>query len=323
MSPPRKHLGGELPAFSDRLDSKNPLPQHCLPFSHGRAALTWIIKQYGFRSVLLCAYTCPSVTECFLRLGLKIAHYDIGESEESVICTLSQMSVPLVLTTALFGGKPLLDPELIEDALVDAAQTAFGYRTHPFSLSCPRKTTSLSDGAILRFPGWSRTAVNRLPLASQAIALKTTARMLWRDGHNELAIGYNERAEQAWPLEPCQMSPKSLHTLERMDVNWHEQKRRGNYNVLKERLHDLPYHEIVGVPFCYPILVKNRDETLETLHYERIYANKLWWNADFDRGLFPVAAVYADQLICLPVDQRHTQSDMERIADIVLCVAEH
>ncbi len=325
MTPARRHLGSELPAFSDQLDSNNPLPDDCLAFSHGRAALTWLVQQYRFRSVLLCAYTCPSVTECFRRLGLEIALFDVDDGASLVADTAEKLPMSLVLIPALFGGAPAFSPSFFAGwSLVDAAQTAFGHLIgRHVSLSCPRKTTSLADGAILHLPGWSRDQIEALPLASLAGALKSTARMLWRDEQNDLAVDFNTRAEEAWPLEPCRMSPESLWTLEHMDVEWHETRRKNNYNKLQQLLHGIPHHDVDGVPFGYPILVKNRDEVLDTLHYESIYATKLWWDAEFDRSQFPVSARYADELVCLPVDQRHTEDDMERIADVVRYVAEY
>ncbi len=325
MSPPRRHLGSELPAFSDRMNGENPLPDDCLAFSHGRAALTWLIQRYQFKSVLICAYTCPSVLHCFQRLGLEIALFDIDDGAAWVADIAARMPRSLVLIPALFGGGPAFSPSFFSGwSVVDAAQSAFAHLSGRYvSLSCPRKTTALADGAILHLPGWSRDELDGLPLASLAGALKATARMLWRDGQNELAVDFNERAEEAWPLEPCRMSPESVWTLEHMDIAWHETRRRANYNTLAHLLRGIPHHGVDGVPFGYPILVPNRDEVLDTLHYESIYATKLWWDAEFDRAKFPVSARYADQLICLPVDQRHTADDMKRVASVVHCVAEY
>lgn len=314
-----KYLGSEIPAFSDELDSSNPLPRNCLAFSHGRAALSWYIRFYNFRSVLLCAYTCPSLIEIFNRMGIQIAQFDIGEDETIVSQRYNNLPSPLAIIPALFGGKPIVNQHLFKAHLIDAAQTAFGYLDYPRStvLSCPRKTTSLSDGAILRFYDGRSNWINHLPLATRAIAFKTTARMLWRSGDDDRAVIYNAVAETEWPLEPCRMSQESLYILERMNVQWHIEKRRKNYNTLS-RLLGIPHHQVDGTPFCYPFLVPNRDKVLKRLHSKRLYANKLWWNATIDKTLYPNAARYADELICLPVDQRYSDSQMRRVAKIVL-----
>jgi hypothetical protein len=319
MNSPRRHLGSELPAFSDRLGSDNKLPSSCLAFSHGRAALTWYIQRYQIKSVLICAYSCPPVVAMLERLGIAISRYDIGEDVQLVRSRARK--IDLTIIPALFGGKPILDPDLFKFRLIDAAQTAFGYLDYPVPvLACPRKTTSLPDGAILRLPR-GEPRISQLSIARTAIALKTTARVLWHSGNTELAQHYNTLAEAAWPLEPCRMSPESVLNLQQMDMEWYAERRKQNYAVLFRRLRDITHHLVIGTPYCYPILVDKRDEVLDVLHYERIYANRLWWNAEFDRNQFPNSAKYVDQLICLPVDQRHNESDMHRIADIVLSVA--
>jgi len=245
-----------------------------------------------------------------------VGHFDIGAPPE-------HSGEWLAISTALFGGNAPLIPGY---CLVDASHTAFAHTQRPVGvaiLSSPRKNTALPDGAILRFEGGLRSMTDDLPMALQSVAYKTTARTLWYNANNELALWYNGLAEDAWPTEPCRMSPESIWKLEHMDIEWHETRRINNYQILKSELVGIPYHKVNGVPYCYPILVSNRDDTLEVLHYDRIYATRLWWDAKFDRDRFPVAAKYADQLICLPVDQRHTDSDMQRIAATVRMVAKY
>jgi len=274
------------------------------------------LRYRGLNRVLICAYSCPSLIKSFEAQGIEVVHFDLGEPPEFADDWLA-------ISTALFGGNAPLIPGY---CLVDASHTAFAHNRKPKGyaiLSSPRKTTSLPDGAILRGPDTLRGMVSSLPLALQSVAYKTTARTLWHNRNNELALWYNGLAEDAWPTEPCRLSPESLWKLERLDIEWHETRRKENYRVLEELLEGIPHHHVSGVPYCYPILVKNRDETLEILHFDRIYSTKLWWDAKFDRERFPVSARYADELICLPVDQRHTASDMQRIADAVRSVAEY
>ena len=59
-------LGGELPLFTDRLGERRTFAPSWLAFSHGRAALAWLIERRKPKSALICAYTCPTVP-AFLR----------------------------------------------------------------------------------------------------------------------------------------------------------------------------------------------------------------------------------------------------------------
>jgi hypothetical protein len=53
------------------------MPSHLLAFSHGRAALAWLIRRRGpFASALVCAYTCPELPRLLSASGLRLGFYD-------------------------------------------------------------------------------------------------------------------------------------------------------------------------------------------------------------------------------------------------------
>ena len=75
-----RRFGGTIPCGVDPiLDRPAAFPdRNCLFFSHGRAALRWLVATRGpFEGALVCAYTWPTVPELLESLGLEIRLYDI------------------------------------------------------------------------------------------------------------------------------------------------------------------------------------------------------------------------------------------------------
>jgi hypothetical protein len=338
-----RRIGGEIPAFSGRLGPPQPWRPTWLPFSHGRAALAWLIERHVARSAMICAYTCPTVPAFLKARGLIVQAFDVGARFADISHIAKELPEPrMVILPALFGMPPWLDPKAIQSALtsmdlvvIDAAQTAFGHVEFMppeggAVLSCPRKTTELADGAVLAV---SRTTlgtvadIQHLPVATLAATTKAAARALWATadvGLEEQALAYNRRSEDSWPNTPHRMTDQSLALLERLDRNWHSTTRRRNREALVAALQNrLPIWAVEdGTPFSLPVFVSNREAVITQLRAQRIFATTLWPDAWLDPQRHPAAAWIAKHLVNLPVDQRHDESDMHRIAEAVMASAQ-
>lgn len=333
-------LGGELPALCDRYSAAEPWQPNWLGFSHGRAALAWLVRQQRARGALVCAYTCPSVPAFLRRREISIGFFDIGASVGDIAYIAPNLPAPrLVLVPALFGSRPWLDAAALATVLgdsavvvIDAAQTAFGHLDFApprqgAVLSCPRKATSLPDGAVLALgDGWSYNPAADLPVATYPLALKQVARALWATGIVELeadALRWHRLSEASWPDEPHRISEESRILLARLDRTWHRDTRLANRAALLAALRpDLPAWAAAGpAPFSQPIFVANREKVLDHLAAARIFATALWPEAEHDPHRHPAGAWCVRHLVSLPVDQRHDASDMQRIAVAVNAVA--
>jgi len=334
-------LGGELPLFSDRFGQRYAWPSNWLAFSHGRAALAWLIERRRPKSALICGYTCPTVPAFLRRSSIEPLLFDVGTSLEEIVTLASRLAAPqLVIFPALFGGPPWRNPKSLAKLLgrsaivvIDAAQTAFGHRDFPpppggATLSCPRKTTALADGAVLAL-GRGMTVgrgTSGLPVAQQAVAWKYAARALWATAKPELeiqALEFNLMSECAWPDEPRRMSDESRALFERMDPDWHRTVRRRNRRTLAAALAgQIPtWASERGTPFSLPIFVRDPAALIADLRAQHIFATALWPDSEHDPDRHPAAAYMVRHLVSLPVDQRHDQTDMTRIAAAVLDVA--
>lgn len=331
-------FGGELPLGCDALRPvPRALPDNVLLFSHGRAALLWLIARRGpFASAALSAYTCPSVPRCLEAGGLALDYFDHGESDP--LPMIRRLPKPwLVLVPAPFGSAPWLDVAALARVLgagacvvIDAAQTAFGFED--FSpppggavLACPRKALAIGDGAVLRLDGLredEQASVAALPMASAAAAQKQAARVLFATGNiarEAEALALARAAEVALPSSPHQISIESRDLLHRADPVAHAHQRRTNAQVLRAALEKRASCMLggAGTPFNFPIVVDDRDAVLKRLHERRVFATALWPDARHDPARHPMAARLARQLLALPIDQRYDAADMARLAGLV------
>ena len=336
-----RRLGGELPAFSDTLGPLQEWQPNWLPLSHGRAALAWWLQRQPARSVALCAYLCPSVPTFLRKRSIAIGTYDVGADVKEVSALVHQLPSPrIVIVPALFGSSPWIDiPSLVDEldstdrVIIDAAQSAFGHveftpPTGGAVLSCPRKSTSLTDGAILAVSTatGAREEIDQLPVAAFSAAMKAAARALWTTEDASLeqqAIIYNRLSEESWPDSPHRMTDQSLALLQRLNRDWHVEKRRYNCNLLTQSLpENLPaFRGVGGTPFSLPVFVADPATTLSELHRRRIFASRLWPDAEYDPERHPAAEWIAEHLVSLPIDQRCDADDMKRISVAIAEVA--
>jgi len=330
-------LGGELPLFADRLGHRRAWAPNWLGFSHGRAALAWLIERRKPKTALICAYTCPTVPAFLRRAEVAPFLFDVGASVQDIVALAANLPAPrLVVLPALFGNPPWLDAKSVAEILghaaivvIDAAQTAFGHRDFRpppggATLSCPRKTTALADGAILALGrGVPVRSVARLPAAHEAAAWKYAARALWATAKPDFelqALEFNRIGEAAWPDQPLRMTEASRALIEHIDADWHRATRRRNAKTLANALAGkMPYWAPgTATPFSLPIFVRDPKTLIAELKTQRIFATRLWPDSEHDPDRHPAAAYMASHLVSLPIDQRHEQSDMKRVAAAVL-----
>lgn len=212
--------------------------------------------------------------------------------------------------------------------VIDAAQSAFGYLDFApppggAMLSCPRKSTKLTDGAVLALARGVDTDIAHLATAKFLTAMKAAARAIWTTGDLKLepsALKYNRRSEENWPDTPHRMSDVSRALLASLDRAWHTEKCRCNRRVLATALSGkiAIWKSRNGVPFSLPVFVRDQDATLASLRSNRIFASALWPDAQLDPKQHVVADWLARHLVSLPVDQRHDEVDMLHIAKAVL-----
>jgi len=333
-------FGGTITLGCDPLlEQPVALNEDFLYFSHGRAAMIWLLQNRGpFASAAVCAYTWPEIPRMLERYEVKLDFFDFGQ-KDIVDLVHNLPGYTLVVLPFFYGFESWIDPYTLAEQLddkacvfVDAAQTAFGYLDYqpPVGgavMSCPHKATALNDGSVLsldRITEKEKEAVQKLDEATSFYQIKKNARELLGSAdlrkENRGLIEVT-KLEERWPSDPPQrMTRMSRKDLTFVDPTAHARMRRENYECLRQKLdHYLqPVSVGKGTPFAYAALVENRDKLLQKLHAKRVFATPLWHDAIFDESRHPVAADCAQRLFGLPVDQRYNNDDMDILAEMVV-----
>jgi hypothetical protein len=342
-----KRFGGTItPGCDQLLLEPRTLPDNALCFSHGRAAMIWIIHNAGkFDSAAVCAYTWPEIPNMMRRYNCEVGTFDF--MQENILDLIQRLPGRcLVIIPIFYGFDPWIDYMSIAEklegkafVLLDGAQTAFGYEDYPVPkfgavLSCPHKATSINDGAILlmdEIEDFDKLNYKSLDTGDQFSLIKKNGRKLLASQNEKEELKGLElvvQLEETWPSDPPQrMTLKSYNELSYIDASSHYFARKQNYDYLKGRLESyflqLPEKLNMRVPFAYAVLMKNRKILIEKLTMKRVFATSLWHNAIYDEEIHPNAADLASNLIAFPIDQRYDIGDMDELADIVISCLKH
>lgn len=109
-----------------------------------------------------------------------------------------------------------------------------------------------------------------------------------------------------------------------LDVIQLKRQRRDNYAILlggiqrksgiKLLFRTLPDDV---VPLYFPLLVDDRDTLQGILADNDIYAPVVWPKADNCPTICEAASFIYDSILCIPIDQRYSEEDMQRIVNVI------
>jgi len=256
--------------------------------------------------------------------------------------SLEPRSQDVVLAVNYFGmrdGTPWKDWHkrvhciLIEDHSQDPFSEWACTSTADFAFASARKTLPIPDGAIL----WSPRG---LKLPSQPIegdwsgsALKLAAMMYKMEylrgaGTDELKRKFRDlqlRGEDMMRKSKLSaISPSSfVYVADGAPQAWRDQ-RLSNARHLLNNLGNIQHIDCMisrwqdgAVPFALPIVFRSRrerDECQALLQQHRIYCPVHWVCRTADAE----AVDLSERILSLPVDQRYTETDMDRISEVML-----
>lgn len=195
-----------------------------------------------------------------------------------------------------------------------------------FILFSPRKFLGIPDGGIL--------CINR-EVTFQGLDLETPPAEWWLrvfgasvlrrefDIHGGTRQWFEtfQKTETESPIGSYAMSDLSrMLLLKNFDYSTIAQRRVRNYQFLASALSDsalFPDLSPEVVPLGFPIRVKNRDRVRRALFDREIYPPVHWPIQGIVPENFRDSHRLAADIMTLPCDQRYTQSDMERMAQLV------
>ena len=320
--------------------------------STGRSAIRFVIKtieerglSYG-KSVILPPFTCHTVIEPFLEAGYDIHYYPINESlqtsrEEILSCVdLHRASVVLYHRYYGFDTLPDINKACIElrtrnvFTIEDCTQclySCFEKSDADFFVGSIRKWTGTPDGgfAVCRngmFDG--KPTLTDIALEKAKIeASYSKYRYLFENiGDKSDFLKSYRNAEDILAAQKNYHLIASTSRLIQSNLNIEELKkiRRTNFQYLLDNISPTAlFHPLYAkienevVPLYFPIIVEDRAPLQSYLAHHSIYAPVVWPKAESIGEICREVEYIYEHLLCIPIDQRYDDLDMERIANTI------
>jgi hypothetical protein len=332
------------------------VPSHAILLSTGRDCLQAIIDSLDpdiDHAVLLPSYLCSSILVQFRESNVKVAFYKIdqrlGVDLQDFEDKLTDGEFTLALVINYFGFiqphateiKNICDAHkvlLIEDQVQSCLSKNIEYGD--FIFNSYRKIAPVADGAFLKgmrksgvdarrslsHGGFVFSRIIAAIIKSVVIAankrnftLPSLRRLYWR-----LFMLAEKRLSFVYK-KPAKISVISKLLLQHIDFDDVFRRRRENYIFLAERIQKLPgvslIHENLPIEVCpigMPVLCKGRDQIEKIFNASKIFPPVHWrLPKEITREEFPISHEISDSILTIPIDQRCSREDMERIADLL------
>lgn len=323
----------------------------CVFTDNGRAAMRLVGEYLGSGEILMSDYSCLSVAFGF-QSPLKIVNYPIKDDYSPDLEAIERLITKdtRLICVNQFCGR-LLDPETVDGLLrlkekygvlllEDATQSI---------MSSPRTFGDFCTSSLYKwFPCVSGGVLySRTPLPAEIKNRKLRVRAPHKRAYamvlKALQVkGILDRQDLADPMfdqfeddnrEEALLPIAGMPALDRFlltcfNVENARRKRTDNaISVSRMIRYDMGIIQPVydRLPdeadclLCYPIRVSDkarRDALKAHLEDNGIYAPG-YWHLEPPFGSYPESVALSEKVLCLPIDQRYNEEDMQRVADVI------
>lgn len=294
---------------------------HCVYTNSGRAAFECLLRNMPRPSrIWIPRFICDTMLQATERLHIPVSRYDCDHQLHPILPKIGDDELVLLVNYfGLTGEAVSAAAEKLRTKCIVDATTAL-YSPPPADVPAvysPRKFAGLADGGVALAP----FPLNWLPGASDNSAAKSLHLLERLENGCAAALNASERAEQALSAPPLGMSRLTRKLIRSIDFEKAADQRLKNYNTLHQalkhinRLHlpDTPEH----APMCYPLICAIPD--LRDSLIEDGIALPLYWPEVIEATeAYDTANELARRLLPLPLDQRYSDADMERLIQLIL-----
>ncbi len=320
--------------------------------STGRSAIAMVLDEIGrahpsaSKIALLPAFTCETVIEPFLQKGYRVDVYDIDRNLHASVKDIHDKAVHLGVSVVLihrYFGFDTLSGDASEiqafsqDGIVtieDCTQCLYSdVERWPvdYYVASIRKWCGVPDGgfAVSResfFANHPETSDVALEKAKCEAAFAKYEYMFHDVGCKENFLRMYREAESLLDSRTEYYAISSISAKIQSNLNRQEMAhaRRQNYQFLTSALEhsdilSFPLGKLNDkiVPLYCPILTGQRDKLQRCLASEAVYAPIVWPKAENCPLVDEHTQYVYDHLLCIPIDQRYGQEEMEKIATIL------
>jgi len=320
--------------------------------STGRSAIRFAIKTIEERnpnlrkSAILPPFTCHTVIEPFLAEGYEVHHYPVDgnlmTSSEEILKCVRAYDATIVLYHHYFGFDTLHDIDKLcvtlsnENRFTIEDCTQCLYSRHlksdaDFYVGSIRKWHGTPDGgfAVCRdslFDG--KPLQTDIPL-EEAKVKASFAKFRYLFEHEGEKPAFLQLYREA---EDILIDQKGYFTLSdtssklqgNLDVADLKYRRRSNFMTLLKGFESSGYVTPMfksldekTVPLYFPMLVEDRASLQAHLVKNSIYAPVVWPKADCLGKVCQEVEYLYQHLLCIPIDQRYDEDDMQRVIETI------
>ncbi|MDO4338111.1 MAG: hypothetical protein Q4C91_08510 [Eubacteriales bacterium] len=316
-----KEIGGYLQM--EQLSGKEYYPE-LLPLNLGRTALLYALEKLQVRRLYIPNFICDSITAMLFKWAGTVTVYPVGndflpaegflQSEEAYMKDGSYLFV--INYYGQITNKMLRSlKEQCGNLIVDNTHSFFQHPLPgvPTLYSC-RKYFGLPDGAYLSLPEKPED-FSSLPMDCSNHRLK---HILGRY-EQSASLYYGQMLDTAHSFyeEPVkQMSLLTRNLLRGINYQKSAAQREENFRILDGLLGAYQPREFYMSegPFVYPFYSPDAPLLKKRLAENKIFVPTYWNNVIEEAPRDSVAYDLAAHILPLPIDQRYSREDMERIA---------
>ena len=285
-----------------------------------RHCLEYILRVRGYRKVYIPYYTCNVVLEPIQRLGIEVARYKIDAKLNPFRCP-DLDDGEAFLYTNYFGLKQRAVEELAEKygsrLIVDNAQAFYAPALPGIdTFYSPRKFFGVPDG------GYMYTEMVNLTISEQDKSYHRMSHLLMRIdcGPEKGYESFRQNSHTLIDAPILRMSRLTNRILSTIDYERAREIRLENFSYLHERLkgeNSFSFAEYKSsAPMVYPY--RSTDCSLrQKLINNKVFVAKYWPGVADIPHCPELEKDLVENLIPLPIDQRYSQIDMERIVDLI------
>lgn len=295
------------------------LHKDAVHLNSGRHALEYILRGLqNVKSLWIPYFTCDVVLQPLQKLNIPYKFYKIDanlELGENVELDDGEY----LLYTNYYGIKDAYCSQVAErygsKIIVDNAQALFCKSIPELNqFYSPRKFMGMPDGglAVTTFAN----ATEQLPIDQsfgRCSHLLKRHELIPADGYND----FRENSKKIAVAPLSRMSEISKKIFESADLEYIKQKRRENFAYLQKTLHsanklNVPSLDQFECPLVYPFW-SDKIGLKKQLIEAKIFVATYWPNVFEWVKPGDLECELANNVVCIPIDQRYGKEDMERI----------
>lgn len=311
------YIGGY---FELELSKGKSLHPSAMALNSARHCYEYILRARKYQRVYVPYYTCEVLIHSMTKLGVRPIFYAINKNLEPLNYPILEENEAFLYTN-YYGLKQDIVQNVCyrygKNAIIDNAQAFYAKPVSGIdSFFSPRKFFGVPDGGYLYTDSHVDIDIE------QDTSYNRMSHLLMRidcgpeEGYE--SFRYNSHTLIDAPI--LRMSRLTSRILSSIDYEWARERRKENFMYLHENLKGVNSFSFaedeLAVPMVYPYW-SNDSSLRQKLIKNKVFVAK-YWPSIAERERCPRFEIdLVEHLIPLPVDQRYSQTDMERIMSLI------